>query len=327
MYEGAFKIITSIISAFFKASIITLSAIFVSCNGQPVENSDFDFDYFGQQTPGNEAKIFAQEIVSKQGRFEMGFSISTDGNFLAYGVSNETEERQTAIHMMRRLNNTWKNLGTEWLNSNERTYFPMFSNDHNSLFFAKEIGSYAADLYKVYLNDSLKNQARPLSPVINSNAREASIGLIDETIYYISNREGDACCGDIFVTTKKANGEYKTPKLVSALSSDADEESLYVDPKGRYMIIQAWKNEDNSKYDLYISYTNRAGNWTSPERLSTSINTTAIEQRPFVTPDDQYLFFSRVTETKSNEGNIFESDIYWVSTAEVFQNAPFSHKN
>ena len=103
------------------------------------------------------------------------------------------------------------------------------------------------------------------------------------------------------------------------LSSEADEESLFLSPDENYIIVQAWKSD--SKHDLYISYRTKRGEWTAPKKLNDDINGKEIEQRPFVSPDNKFLFFSRMSITSKNGQTVYDADIYWVSTKAVF--APY----
>ncbi len=100
---------------------------------------------------------------------------------------------------------------------------------------------------------------------------------------------------------------------------------MFLSPDERYIIIQAWKSEFESKHDLYISYRAKEGSWTVPKRLPPRINSKEIEQRPFVSADNKFLFFSRTSVTHENEGDIYESDVYWVSTKSVF--CPFVYNS
>ena len=164
--------------------------------------------------------------------------------------------------------------------------------------------------------------AHPLDSMINLNSREAGHGLSKNgTFYFTSNRDDkNQCCGDVFHTQFLESGNPQIQKS-NILSSEADEESLYLSPDQRYIIIQAWKGEYESKHDLYISYRTKEGTWTALRRLHSNINSVEIEQRPFVSADHKALFFSRMSITNENGQDLYDSDIYWVGTQSVF--SPF----
>ncbi|HAA23247.1 MAG TPA: hypothetical protein DCP28_32445, partial [Cytophagales bacterium] len=53
----------------------------------------------------------------------------------------------------------------------------------------------------------------------------------------------------------------------------------------------------------------RAGEWGTPINLGPEVNTSGIEFAPYLSPDGQFLFFSRRDQWE----NATFSTIYWVS--------------
>ncbi|MFY0627643.1 MAG: hypothetical protein JXR07_15205 [Reichenbachiella sp.] len=63
------------------------------------------------------------------------------------------------------------------------------------------------------------------------------------------------------------------------------------------LIISKMKNEGSfnffGKLDLFVSFKNREGNWTKPHNLGKEINgLSEWSWGPYVTNDNEYLFFS-----------------------------------
>ena len=56
--------------------------------------------------------------------------------------------------------------------------------------------------------------------------------------------------------------------------------------------------------DFYISWKTASGEWGKPVHLGTEINSAGSDNRPYVTADGKYFFF-----TSDRRGN---RDIYWV---------------
>jgi hypothetical protein len=56
--------------------------------------------------------------------------------------------------------------------------------------------------------------------------------------------------------------------------------------------------------DLYVTFKTREGEWCEPIHMGKEINTSESENRPYVSPDGKYLFY-----TSTIRGN---RDIYWV---------------
>lgn len=296
---------------------ILLSLVF-SCNTQKqVENQNSK--YLGEQFPNSTPIVFGEDIVSAKGRFDMGFSISPDGNSMAFGVAHESDPEKTCIYLMNYIQGKWTSPDKSFLTDNVNTFFPMFSPSGNELYFAKSIDGSPTDLWVAKYIDNKAINPRPLGSILNSKSREAGHGKSKSgAFYFTSNRDDqNQCCGDVYRSIPESS-EYTSVQKVDELNSLADEESLFLSPDEDYIIVQAWKNEFESKHDLYISYRTKEGSWTVPKRLNSLINSEDIEQRPFVSPDNKFLFFSRTSVTRENEQDVYDSDIYWVSTRAVF---------
>jgi hypothetical protein len=69
------------------------------------------------------------------------------------------------------------------------------------------------------------------------------------------------------------------------------------------MLFESNRSGGYGGADIYISYKNDDGTWALPINLGNRINTGAHERSPYISPDNKYLFFWRVTSS---------SDIYWV---------------
>ena len=297
---------------------IGILSLVYSCS--PKKNSETStLNYLEQEIPGDVPMIFGEGIVSVKGRFDMGFTMSPDGKSMAFGVAHESDSDQTCIYLTNNIDGYWTDPSKSFLANNSNTFFPMFSPTGKELYFAKSIEDSETDIWVGNYVDNKVIDAQPLDSLVNSKSREAGHGLTRSgKLYFTSNRDDqNPCCGDVYFT-QSLDGEGIQVQKSEVLSSEADEESLYLSPNEDFIIIQAWKNEYGSKHDLYISYRTKSGSWTEPDRLDSNINSNEIEQRPFVTADNKFLFFSRMSITNENGQDLYDSDIYWVSTKTVF---------
>jgi hypothetical protein len=276
-------------------------------------------NYFCQTQPETLPEIFAPGVISIKGRFEMGLTIAPNGKSMAFGIAHETNAEETCIYLSNFSKGKWSIPNKKVIADNTNTFFPMFSPNGKELFFAKSINDSDIWVGKYSNNEVIKPHL--LDSPIASVAREAGHGLsFNGSFYFTSNRDDKhPCCGDIFRSKMDGKGNYSSPTKVNELSTDADEESLFLSPNEDYIVIQAWRDEFQSKHDLYLSYRSKTGEWTLPHRLDTLINSKSIEQRPFISPDRKYLFFSRTTVSHENKQEAYKSDIYWVSTKHVFK--------
>jgi len=304
--------------------IILLLGVFLNSCSTKRRSDEQTVVYFDKEIPESMPLVFGKGIVSVEGRFDMGFSLSADGKSMAFGVAHESNADETCIYLMNYLNGQWTSPDKSFMPDNINTFFPMFSPSGDEFYFAKAVGDSETDLWLAKYIGNKVIAPQPLDSVINSTAREAGHSKSNNGLFYFTSNRDDQnqCCGDIYYTQLTSKGHSQIQKS-TILSSEADEESLFLSPDENYIIIQAWKYDSESKHDLYISYRTKEGLWTAPKRLNSLINSKEIEQRPFVSADNRLLFFSRMSITRKNEQDVYDSDIYWVSTKSVF--APYAY--
>lgn len=153
---------------------------------------------------------------------------------------------------------------------------------------------------------------------ISSATREGSVCItLNKTLYFSSGRDciGAAYCPAAIYSSKLNDGKYLKAEKESQLNIEGDNESIFVSANESFAILSnVTSNRANS--DLYISYRDTSKGWSAPSRLDSTINTDDWELRPFVSADNKYLFFTRITFGKDG---FTESDIYWVSTERILR--------
>jgi outer membrane protein OmpA-like peptidoglycan-associated protein len=155
----------------------------------------------------------------------------------------------------------------------------------------------------------------PLPRSINTEFNEfgPSLTADGKTLYFYSKRNS-ATNTDIFRSTF-SNGKWGVPQEVTELNSEFDDQSPFVEPGGRFMIISS--NRDGSiefrvpqgigvSRDLYYS-ENINGRWTTPAPLSNAINTEEMEENPFVF--GEYIYFSRYPFGNPKKSKIYRSKL------------------
>lgn len=135
-------------------------------------------------------------------------------------------------------------------------------------------------------------------------------------LYFFSNRPGGRGKTDIYFAEFK-NGNYSSPVNMGAeINSAFDDWDPYIAPDESYIIFCSKRQDSLGEDDLYISFKTGDAEWSIPANMGNRINTRASENRPYVTPDGKYLFF-----TRNIGGN---RDIYWVSTETLVTSTPNS---
>ncbi|WP_289063899.1 putative Ig domain-containing protein [uncultured Zobellia sp.] len=277
--------------------------------------------YFGQKYPGAIPEIFAPDVISVKNRFEHGISFTPNTNELAFGILDKNGVRGE-IYYSKKDNDTWSDPRTFKPLENRSVFLPYFTPDGQALLYAQSIPDtnnlYITNIGRVKKVDNHWGLPEKLETPISSASREASASMtMDGTLYFSSNRncQGKENCftADLFFS-KILDKKYQSVSEIADLNSANDEESVFISPNETYLIFCRYTNGETF-VDLYISYRNHNGNWTSPQILDPTINSKDWDRRPFVSADNKYLFFTRL-QIASN--GLAESDIYWSNTSKVF---------
>ena len=273
-------------------------------------------DYLGQSYPDSIPTIFGPDIVSLKGRLEHGISFTPDTKALAFGVLN-ADDFSGKIHYAEQSKDTWSNPEVFEPLKDENVFLPYFSPDGKSLLYAQsrpDTISYLTDIWRLQKNKTNWNRPEKVNDPISTATREATACMTkDNTIYFSSNRDGNGLA-DLYVSSLE-NRAYSKVERIDAISSERDEESIFVSPNADYIIFSRYATDENGP-DLFISYRDSKGNWGEPRALNAAINTSDWERRPFVSMENKFLFFTKLTFDQSG---LTESDIYWVNTEKVFK--------
>jgi hypothetical protein len=292
--------------------ILLIMIIYSSAIGQDV------IDYFGQNPPLETPQIFAPNVVSVKGRFEYGISFSPDTKEFAYGVINIKDE-SGQIYYSKKINNKWASPALANFIGNSSIFLPFFTPDGKSLLYTqtqKDSATYITDIWIVNKLDSGWDKPLRLPEPINSATREGSVSMtLNKTLYFSSGRNciGITNCPAKIFSSRFHDGKYSTVDDEVQLNRKGDNESIFVSQNESFAITS---NVSTNNSDLYISYRDSVNKWSLPIRLDSTINTKDWELRPFVSNDNKYLFFTRMTFSKNGP---IDSDIYWVNIERILK--------
>ncbi|WP_198680058.1 PD40 domain-containing protein [Aureibaculum luteum] len=133
----------------------------------------------------------------------------------------------------------------------------------------------------------------------------------DDQVFYLNQAKN----GDLFYTNvsnikmnhaPSINGEYPDVKEIKIEFGHHG----FISPSQEYLLVQNQNNENEKRNDadIYVCFKEKDGTWTNPISFGNEVNSNFNERCPSITPDGEYLFFSR-----SNEAGEL-SNFYWVST-------------
>ncbi|CAH1217312.1 hypothetical protein PAECIP111893_04254 [Paenibacillus plantiphilus] len=128
---------------------------------------------------------------------------------------------------------------------------------------------------------------------LNSSAQDGSAVWTNSGVYFMSTREGAS-----LYKAEYKDGKFEEPvKLDGSINEEGIISDVYVDPEESVMLftklITGPAVAQNG--ELFISYR-KNGVWTKAERIvDPVISTSAMEEAAFLSPDGQYVFFTRYT--------------------------------
>jgi Tol biopolymer transport system component len=269
--------------------------------------------YLGQDPPGMEPEIFAPGIIST-GESEGCSVFSPDGKELIYNVFRDSK---TFIYITKLSNGSWSKPELAPFSSDYYDGDFTLSPDGKKLFYSsarplEEGGkpTRPSNLWVVEKTGDRWTPPRALGGAINTPHHESYPTVTsDGTLYFFARDRGGLGKADLFVS-RLVDGKYvEVENLGAPLNSEFDEYDPFIAPDESYIIFAASRPDSLGRDDLYISFKKEDGSWSPPVHMGGGINSAASENRPYVTLDNKYLFFTSNRESSAGTGS---RDIYWV---------------
>ncbi len=295
--------------------ILIIVLIGLGCSTQFSKN----LEYIDQVRPSITPLLFAESFISKDSISEYGSIFNKNNNEFYFAVDSAG---RSFIKYTYQSNGEWTEPITIISDTTHSYNDPFLSNDEKRLYYISDQPRNEQDSIKDYdIWYSEKRGSKWSMPInagmnINSDAQEYYISFSnDGTIYFASNTgTNEKRKHDFDIYQSVYNGsEFAAPeKLDSSINTKNYEADVFIAPDESYIIFCAARKTGFGRGDLYISFKNPTGEWTTSNNMGESINTNGHELCPFVTKDGKFLFYTS------------QQDIYWVST-EIIDSLRESH--
>jgi len=266
--------------------------------------------YLGQKPPGMTPEVFAPGVVSIEEGKEYKPTISPDATEIFF-VRRTPRKRNDCIWTSRLENGK---LTVPQIASFTYSCFegqPCFTPEGERLFFmscrplpGENTVNRLPHLWYVDKTYTGWSDPQYFASTINEH-HPAQISIAnDGTVYFVSNTKRK-----IFFAEPE-NGKYGEPQLLPCGVNDlVPVGHPAIAPDESYIVVdRVYRDKDKLKSDMYISFKNPDGTWTSPVSIREALKMTDsdVYAAPRITYDGRYLFFEKyVMETD-------KSDIYWV---------------
>ena len=247
--------------------------------------------YLGQEPPGLEPIRFTPDNLVPDGSWWWISppKFSPDGRDMVFTKYVRGNPDKKHLYTMERMENDAWTIPREvpFGSDNGEDCHAAFSMDGSKLFFLshRQDGSF----FTVTKDERGWSNPLPLTiPSLSGVGNQFSVTR-DEAIYF----EMSSGTADDIYRSKLVDGQYSEPENlgISINTESYEEYAPFIDPDEEYLIFASNRPGGFGGNDLYISFHNADGTWTSPRNMGNPINSEAGDTIPYVSPDGNYFFF------------------------------------
>jgi outer membrane protein OmpA-like peptidoglycan-associated protein/tetratricopeptide (TPR) repeat protein len=185
------------------------------------------------------------------------------------------------------------------INTPTEELMPTLTADERYLYFTRleAIGRYhQEDIYVSENANGIWQEAQPLGETINTvefNEGAQSISPSGKYLFFTSCDRPNSIGGCDIYFSKKVGNEWEPGKnLGPVINTRAKETQPYLSGDGRTLYFVSARPGGYGAGDIYESTLGDDGKWSEPKNLGPNINTEFDEERPFIHPDGQTLYFT-----------------------------------
>ena len=197
----------------------------------------------------------------------------------------------------------YHNLGPE-VNSSFNEYFPSTNGDESTIYFTRR-DKQGEDIWLSYAQGNnwstaykidepeLENEMRYISINTHSNDGAHTISTNGRQLLFTSCHrpapDGLGSC-DIFISFKRGE-EWGRPKMIPDVNTRGWESQPCLSADGKKLFFVSSREGGIGESDIYMSVRTQEG-FSTPVNLGSKVNSIGAEDRPFIHPDGQTLYFS-----------------------------------
>jgi hypothetical protein len=267
--------------------------------------------YLGQKPPGMTPETFAPGIIST-GEEEGSSGFARNGTVFLF---QKFLERRCHTYITRLRDGVWTapELIPFWETMAANGDFVFSSDDKTMLYQVRtETGSSTISyIWRAEVTETGWGEQTPHPEPVNTPHFESfASDTADGTLYFFSRRPGGKGRSDLW-RCARTGGQYAEAVNLESLNTEYEEWDPFIAPDESYLIFCSTKPGGLGRDDIYISFKGHDGTWGPPVNMGSEVNSSGSENRPWVSRDGQYFFF---TSTRSGS-----RDTFWVKAAYLEQ--------
>jgi outer membrane protein OmpA-like peptidoglycan-associated protein len=133
------------------------------------------------------------------------------------------------------------------------------------------------------------------NPCISGNGRT----LIFEQLYFNESKPR------VMITYQRGGGWVRPEPLPGANTEIPTilNGGFFLNPNGNIILFHSARYGGVGNSDIWMIEKNILGNWSAPKNMAKPINSTFAETDPSLSPDGKFLYFTRLNDKKTPDGN------------------------
>ena len=294
----------------FAATLVLICIGFsgLAGNGQLSFGQPLTGPYLGQTPPGDTPQLFVPDQLrsNAEWHWHSALAFTPDGNEFYMDIYMNTGNEGIRTRFMEKIDNAWTDPQTPAFAEGFDTASPSLTNEGNTVYFLSH--RQGGIFWKATrTQDSWSTPTDVQIPMPGNLGLGWEVTATNEGTLYFRAEVIGSQDPDIYYT-RRISGSYTTPeRLGDHVNSTAMEIAPYVDPNDDYLIFSSWRPGGYGWSDLYITFKQTDGSWSTAVNMGEPVNSSAFEGAPYVSPDGLYLFFN------SDRHQQWDTNPYWVS--------------
>ena len=204
---------------------------------------------------------------------------------------------------------------TPSVNSSQDDIMPLVSSDGQTLFFVRDAGEESKNDQNIFRAKKTENdwgKATIKTSHLNNKKNNAVVGFSKDgnTLYLVDAYEKGEDDNYGIALSKLSGKKWSKPKYIEipGLNYIANHfYGFYVNPDENVMLISLVSENGKGKEDLHISLKEGDTCWSTPKSLGENVNSEGYEMSPFLTTDNNRIYFS-----SNGFGGEGDADIFYI---------------
>lgn len=195
------------------------------------------------------------------------------------------------------------NMGKQ-INDDNPNIYPVVSGNDSVLVFVSQLKFYDAVLFSKRKSNGEWGAPVNIIPQlgVDNKCYPTSLSFDGRVLYLYRNQDFG---GDIYVSYYIDERWTPITKLNKNINTKYWESHACISKDGHTLYFTSNRPGGYGGLDIYVTKKNAKGDWGIPENLGPKINTPLNEQSPFITMDNEKLFFSSQGHTNMGGYDIF----------------------